>query len=239
MSRFKVLSTKKLDPALLKSLKDGIEITEQEFIAIKPIEENATEERVAGFAKQAKLTVAFTSRHAVEAVEKYLQKDALYIDWNIFCLSGATKQAIEAIPVLKNNVSGEAGNASALAEAIIRKNIKDIVFFCGNKRRDDLPVMLAQADIRVQEVKVYETLETPVITSGDFDGILFFSPSGVQSFFSVNQLSARTVCFAIGSTTAETIAGFTKNEIIISDSPVQEAIISSVQHYFKNIKSYE
>jgi uroporphyrinogen-III synthase len=61
----------------------------------------------------------------------------------------------------------------------------------------------------------------------------------VQSFFSVNHLKKSTVCFAIGKTTAESIADFTGNKIITSESPSQEMMIASVQNYFQNINCYE
>jgi uroporphyrinogen-III synthase len=86
---------------------------------------------------------------------------------------------------------------------------------------------------------IYETIETPQVSTEDIDGILFFSPSAVQSFFSVNQLKKETVCFSIGYTTAESVAGFTDNRIIISEAPSQEMILASVHFYFANKACYE
>ena len=96
---------------------------------------------------------------------------------------------------------------------------------------------MKSAGIKVHEVVVYETVETPVIANDDFDGILFFSPSAVQSFFSVNQLKNSDVCFAIGQTTAESIAAFAKNKIFISKTTSQEALLQEVINYFKSMVS--
>ena len=98
-----------------------------------------------------------------------------------------------------------------------------------------MPNILKEAGIKVHEVVVYETIETPIVATVDFDAILFFSPSAVQSFFSVNQIKKTTVCFAIGRTTASSIADFTDNKIVVSESPGQEMILASVNFYFQNL----
>ena len=90
----------------------------------------------------------------------------------------------------------------------------------------------------VHEIIVYETVETPVTAIENIDGILFFSPSAVNSFFSVNQLNANTVCFAIGNTTAEAIAGFTGNKIITSEYTSQEMMLASLIKTYKTQKPY-
>lgn len=72
--------------------------------------------------------------------------------------------------------------------AIIRGDLKNsllrkIVFFCGNKRLQTIPEKLANNGIAVEEVIVYETIETAANIKKQYDGILFYSPSAVQSFF--------------------------------------------------------
>jgi uroporphyrinogen-III synthase len=82
---------------------------------------------------------------------------------------------------------------------------------------------------------VYETLETPVEIPGPLDAVLFFSPSAVNSFFSKNQLEKNTACFAIGATTARTIASYTANKIISSEVPDQSVLVQALRTYFHNI----
>jgi uroporphyrinogen-III synthase len=242
MNRFKILSTKILKPSLLEQVKESnVVITEQDFISIKPVLSEELHKHVIDLAATGIQTIALTSKNAVEVLDMYMHVGDIYyaVDWKIFCLSGATKQAVSDAPFLEKNIIGEAENAADLAKEIIRQDAKEIIFFCGSKRRDDLPGILKKAGIVVHEVVLYETLETPEIVTKDFDGVMFFSPSAVQSFFSTNQLSVHTVCFAIGNTTAEAIASFTNNKIIISESPGQEMLLSSVQFYFQNINCYE
>jgi uroporphyrinogen-III synthase len=243
MAKYKILSTKKLEPSLVESAQQqDIAITEQEFISIHPIWTKEKEKEVLDIISSGKAGyVAFTSANAVIPFEKYFhQQDTYYVvNWKIFCLSGATKDAIMLSPLIEKNIVDTAASATALAEKIIAHGIPELVFFCGDKRREELPSTLRKAGITVHEVVVYETIDTPVITTNDTDGILFFSPSAVRSFFSVNQLKPHTVCFAIGQTTADAIADVTDNRIIISEAPSQEMMLASVQFYFKNLNCYE
>jgi uroporphyrinogen-III synthase len=242
MNRFHILSTKKLKPSVLEKLEESnIEIIEKEFISIKPIVDKELHQQIAAFASRGVQTIALTSKNAVEVLNLCMHTADTYftINWNIFCLSGATRQAVLDAPLLDSNIAGEADNAAELAKKIIAKDVREIIFFCGNKRRDELPDLLGKAGVSVHEVVLYETLETPVVITSKLDGILFFSPSAAESFFSVNQLSDHTVCFAIGNTTAEAIRRFVRNKIITSESPGQEMMLSTVQFYFQNINCYE
>jgi uroporphyrinogen-III synthase len=117
------------------------------------------------------------------------------------------------------------------------KSVKQIVFFCGNQRRDLLPVQLKKNGIDVEELIVYKTIEKPQTVSKKYDGILFFSPSGVRSFFSKNELKKQTIIFAIGKTTAEEVNIFSKNKTMISEYPDAEKLITSVIKYFSAIKT--
>lgn len=236
MAKYKVLSTKKLEPSLIElAKKNDIEIIEQEFISINPIRNQETFNRILGFINGKILNIALTSTNAVDALNSYMHFNDTYLvaDWNIFCLSGKTKEAVMNALLLRKNIAGEASNATELAGEIISKGVKEIVFFCSDKRRDELPTTLKNANIKVHEVIVYETTETPVTVSNDFDAVLFFSPSGVQSFFSANELNEDSVCFAIGRTTATSIATYTQNKIINSIIPDPKMMIEEAIEYFK------
>jgi uroporphyrinogen-III synthase len=239
---FKVLSTKKLEPSLIqKARQKGIEIIEQEAISVNPILSKEKQDEVKFWVLNQDIHyVIFTSANSVEAVKGYLKKEDNWftVNWKVFCIGGKTKEALSSF-IHADNILATADYGKDLAEKIVETGVKEVVFFCGNKRRDELPAMLKDAGVNVHEVVVYETIETPVVATDDVHGILFFSPSAVQSFFSVNQLKKDVVCFAIGQTTADSITGFTDNKIIISESPSQEMMLASVQVYFQNINCYE
>ena len=92
--------------------------------------------------------------------------------------------------------------------------------------------MLRQRGIDVNEIIVYQTINLPHKIEQEYHGILFFSPSAVQSFFQKNKLSDTTILFAIGNTTANEIKKFTNNKIIISDSPGKENLVGKMVEYF-------
>lgn len=236
MAKHKVLSTKKLEPSLIAQAKEhDIEIVEQEFITIQPIVSKEKQEEISHWLMNKNIDIVFTSANAVEMVKNYLNKNSHH---NFFCISGKTRSTLLSF-ISNEQIKATAEYGKELAHKIVEHQIKEIVFFCGNKRRDELPAILKEAGINVHEAIVYETVETPVITTNDIDAVLFFSPSAVQSFFSVNQVKKNTVCFAIGQTTANSIADFADNRIIVSESPDQKTLLASVHFYFQNIDCYE
>lgn len=176
-------------------------------------------------------TVIFTSRNAVDAVHAHLQNKKPA--WKIFSVGNLTSSLVKKI-FNEEAVTGVAGNAQALAEKIIsHKNFtNEVYFFCGDKRRDELPALLAEHNIAVHEVEVYTTTILQHTIKKDYDGILFFSPSAVKGFFENNAVKGKTVLFAIGDTTAEEIKMFSKNKIIVSDNPGKQDLIDKATEYF-------
>ena len=173
--------------------------------------------------------------NAAEAVIQQLKKTKIQPDWNFYCLGGTTKKII-ADYFGENKIKSVANNANDLADEVIGNKQTSVVFFCGNIRRDELPDKLKQHHIAVEEVIVYETIETAQLIKKNYDGILFFSPSAVNSFFSINQLPDQTIVFAIGNTTAYSIKEFCKNPVVISDQPDKESLLQTAIDYFEQIK---
>lgn len=81
---------------------------------------------------------------------------------------------------------------------------REFTFFCGNLRRNTLPNALQLASIKYAEIEVYETILQPQRISTPLDGILFYSPSGVESYFNSNDYNNETL-FCIGTTTANAL----------------------------------
>ena len=124
--------------------------------------------------------------------------------------------------LIEENFGGDkivatAENAQRLGERLIDDGVNDVVFFCGNIRRDELPNKMRSEGGKIEEVIVYETEETPSKLTRDYDGILFFSPSAVQAFFSSNKPAKHTVLFAIGKTTEEAIRQNKGRNIVVAN----------------------
>jgi uroporphyrinogen-III synthase len=230
MTKHKILSTKKLEPSLAALARQNLELTEENFISIQAIDTQEKHKEIGRWMQAHQTCAAFTSANAVTALTAFTHAAP---NWKIFCLSGKTKQTL-AQPEFRylGTIIDTAVNATDLAKTIIANNIKELLFFCGDRRRDALPAILQASGVIVHEVIVYQTVETPVRNEEDTDGILFFSPSAVESFFSVNTPAPTTVCFATGSTTAESLASVTANRIITSPEPGQQAMLATVNKYF-------
>lgn len=234
MTRFEVLSTKKLVPEIIEQAKHhDIIISEMDFISVNPIMTSIKWNEVFSRIGNKIIGVVFTSAHAVNTVKKYINPNVNPdgIGWKIFCLSGKTKKAVEAAEGSLGTIAATAENAALLANIIIKQEVKELVFFCSDQRRDELPHILQQNGIVVHEVIVYQTVETPKKMEREFEAILFFSPSAVRSFFSVNQLNENIVCFAIGTSTATAIASFVTNMVFVSESPEQEGMLKAIVQF--------
>jgi uroporphyrinogen-III synthase len=172
----------------------------------------------------------FTSVNAVNAVKRWLPGPLPNL--RIYCIGGATYQEVARV-FGEKAVVGKAGSAAGLAE-LIRNREKEIIFFCGDKRREELPSLLREAGLAVTEKTVYRTVQTPQKVERTYDGIAFFSPSAVESFFSVNVIAAGTPLFAIGPTTAAAIRAACPNPVITGEEPDKVKLVRQMTDHFLN-----
>jgi uroporphyrinogen-III synthase len=230
-NKISILSTRPLETALLEAAKaKDVQIDIVSFIDTSPALTAGIKDEVVKIIKQP-TAVVFTSMNAVSSVAAYINGDKP--DWNIFCIGNTTRQ-LAARYFGEQSIHTVGNNASDLADKMITgKQIKQVVFFCGDQRREELPGKLRQNGIAVQEVIVYHTISTPHKIDKAYDGILFFSPSAVQSFFYANAILASTVLFAIGQTTADAIKSFTDNLIIESERPGKDELVKKMFQFFK------
>jgi uroporphyrinogen-III synthase len=234
-NNIKILCTRPLDLQLIGKAEDhGIHITALPFIEIKPDVSSSFTQLVLHFASQ-KVNVVFTSVNAVESVAKHIEENPA---WKIFCMGGITKDAVSK-QFGESFIVASAKNASLLARKIIKENVKEIIFFCGDQRLDDLPETLRSNNIRVHEVIAYHTLQTPHFLEEDYSSIMFFSPTAVHSFFSVNTIPTDIVLFSIGKTTTATIQTYCVNKVVTSDWPGQESLLEKIFEYYKKLSSGE
>jgi uroporphyrinogen-III synthase len=225
-----ILCTRPLDqPLIEKAARKNIYIDVVPFIETAPLLDDETLQQVKTFSLDP-IVAVFTSVNAVEAV--IAQFSLLKPSWQIFCMGGATKQLVYDF-FGEASVTGTARNASLLAEKIIsHKTVKEVVFFCGEQRMDDLPETLQRHGITVKEVPVYTTIQTPVAIEKNYDGVIFFSPSAVHSFFSLNTVPVEVVLFAIGKTTTATIQTYCTNKVVTSEWPGKEQMVDLAIQYF-------
>lgn len=165
----------------------------------------------------------FTSQNAVQS---FLldPKSADLKSKNVFCVGLKTKIMLSESGF---NVIAYTGYAEDLAEIItLIYSSESYTFFSGNLRRETLPKALKEAKIKFNEIQVYETTLTPEKIKTPVEAILFFSPSGIESYLKENTIKNET-CFCIGTTTSSALEGITKN-VIVAPQPTIEDVIEEV-----------
>ncbi|MDN3678368.1 uroporphyrinogen-III synthase [Flavobacterium paronense] len=169
----------------------------------------------------------FTSQNAVESVLRN-NKIAEIKTKKCFCVGEKTKA------ILKQNdfqVIEYSDYAAELASIICNQYSKNsFTFFCGTIRRDVLPEALQLAKIKLNEFEVYETLLTSYKIDFVPNGILFFSPSAVESYLQENKIEDE-ICFCIGNTTAEALKYVTPNIIIANQPNIENTTMKSIEYY--------
>jgi uroporphyrinogen-III synthase len=224
--RYYILSTAALPFERIGHIPESVDIKVLPFIKIISSPTVELKPNVEEFASD-KQNVVFTSAHAARIVAECLKSKP---DWKIYCIRKETRLVVEKL-YGSDSISGYAENALSLSQNIIADGIKEAIFFCGDQRMDILPDMMKKNGINLKELIVYETRLTPVELKESPDAILFFSPTAVRSFFSVNTLQDNTRIFAMGRTTAAALTNFTSNDIIISQESDKAYVLNMAVEY--------
>lgn len=224
----RVLSTK-----ILKSnqkqflLNAGLKVVEANFISIEfyPVEIKNTKENL-----------IFTSQNSVTSVLRTSEVANLQSK-PVFCVGIKTKDLLE-----KNGfeVLEFTNYAAELVEILGSKySERNYTFFSGNLRHETIPQGLKDHNISFNEVEVYKTVLSPQKIQSSAEAILFFSPSGVESYLIKNTFEDNQQYFCIGTTTSQALLDRNVSEDRIHIATVQtvENTIIQVINYYKTPKS--
>jgi uroporphyrinogen-III synthase len=231
-NKHSILSTQSLSQELVaKAAEEGLAIHILPFIDKTPILTEDLKKKISRLTESS-IHVAFTSQYALEIIIGQLA--GRIPPWTIYTTGPVTSRMVERY-FGASAIAAIAASASDLANSIIASgNISDIVFFSGKQRRNTLPERLAAQQIRVDEIAVYDTVASSQKIAEHFDGIFFFSPSAVHSFFAEHTVPDGSLLFAIGKTTSSAIAAYWKGEIMLGASPDKEQLIQQAIDYFHN-----
>jgi len=215
-----IYSTKILSKNQIKSVDSKFGVEMSDFITTR---ENRLKPMVV---KNSIKNVVFTSQKAVDALLSNFS--AVELDFkNIYCVGKRTKRLIEKHIGKVNQVEN---SAEKLANFLVDNlEEKEVTFFCGNLRREDLPTILEENNIALNEVECYKTNLTPRKLDKKYAGILFFSPSGIESYLKENK-SNTSVAFCIGDTTGNEAQKYFEN-VVVSKLPTVESVIKAVNEY--------
>lgn len=217
-SQINILSTKHLLEHQKNELKNFL-VDEANFIEIQYSSDISTVPNLSH--------VIFTSKNAVIGFLKNFDRNKLNFE-NVYCVGDKTSQFLQEQGI---DVLLKMNSAKELALEIVKnKNFKAVTFFCGNLRRNELPQILSEEGITVNEVEVYKTKFKLVKLEKKYNAVLFFSPSSIKSYIE-SKNSTNSIAFCIGNTTANEAINYFDN-VFIADEPTVENVIKSVNQYF-------
>ena len=170
--------------------------------------------------------VILTSKNAVEALTTNFAAAELQFE-NIYCVGRRTKRLIEKkIGPVKHAEK----NAKSLANYLIEYlEGTEVTYFCSDLRLDTLPEVLKKNHIKVNEVEAYQTKYDGVKLESTVEGVMFYSPSTVESFVQSNKKDI--IAFCIGETTAKE-AKKHFSDVRIAKVPTVESVIELVNAHY-------
>ena len=214
MLEFRLLSTKCLSVEQKNRLiQTGVSYSCWDFIKSTPTNFKADPENK---------SLIFSSQNAVKSVFNQFR----FRGNNCYCVGGKTQKLLEENG---QKVVKMTQNASILADFILKNTKKEpFLFFTGNQRMPAIEAAFARENRSLEVVETY-TSSTQPKAMGNYDAVLFYSPSGVESYLQNNSLADST-SFAIGETTAQSLKKYTDN-IITATQPTIEHLIAAVRKY--------
>jgi hydroxymethylbilane synthase len=170
--------------------------------------------------------VIITSKNGVEALLHNFSPTELQFK-NIYCVGRRTKRMIEK---RIGKVKHTEANAKKLAEYLVEYiEGTEVIYFCSDLRLDDLPNILSENNIKVNEVEAYQTKFDADKIESSLDGVMFYSPSTVESYLKQNK--AAGIAFCIGETTANVARQFFE-DVRVAKVPTVESVIELVNENY-------
>lgn len=184
-----------------------------EYSAIKRIPTYSTDFFQDFSAKNVIITSPFTAR--------ILLKEQPSIE-NLFVVGGKTSKQLAPY----YNIKEVANYGKELAGIIVDQySLEKFTFLCGNLRKDEIPLLLNNFNISYYEKQLYKTTYNTKHIPGNFDAVIFCSPSAVDSYFKANQPELKTTYICIGTSTAKKALEFTNQIKIASRTSMESCII--------------
>ncbi|TYA52291.1 hydroxymethylbilane synthase [Formosa maritima] len=167
-----------------------------------------------------------TSKNAVEAILTNCPAEDLKFE-NIYCVGRRTKRMVEK---RIGKVTHSENNAKDLANYLVEYiDGTEVTYFCSDLRLDYLPIILGENNIKVNEIEAYQTKYDAIEVDKNIEGVMFYSPSTVQSYIKKNH--ANGVAFCIGESTALEAKKHFK-DVRVAKIPTVESVIELVNEHY-------
>ena len=215
-----VVSTKSLTDDQRLLLSDNVVVKSDDFIKISL-------NRIHPYLLNKEIkNVIITSKNAVEALLTNYSAIELQFK-NIYCVGRRTKRLIEK---KIGKVKHSENNAKKLADHLIEfLEGTEVTYFCSDLRLDTLPEILSENHIKVNEIEAYQTKYDGFKVEDSVEGVMFYSPSTVESFVKKNH--KEVIAFCIGETTAKE-ARKHFDDVRVAKVPTVESVIELVNEHY-------
>lgn len=211
----RILSTKKLSEAQQQLLLNtSHSLVHYDAIKITALTENFPEQPI----KNAIVTSQNTAKLIIE--------NKFQID-KVFCVGEKTAGLL-----YKNNykVALVCEYASKLATIITENYVdQDFSLICSEQRLETIPNKFSEEKLKLQEFHIYQTTSRHQKFEKNFDVVLFYSPSGIQSFFEANPKMTSIQAVCIGTTTAKAAENYVEKVAYSSQTSVESVIVKAVK----------
>lgn len=170
--------------------------------------------------------VVITSKNAVEAILTNCPAEDLQFE-NIYCVGRRTKRMVEK---RIGKVTHSENTAKDLANHLVEfLEGTEVTYFCSDLRLDYLPMILSENKIKVNEIEAYQTKYDAIEVDKNIEGVMFYSPSTVQSYIKKNH--ANGIAFCIGESTALEAKKHFK-DVRVAKVPTVESVIELVNEHY-------
>lgn len=218
--RTNVYSTKSLTETQRLLFKDKVHVESADFIKF------SLNRIPARLLKNQIENVIITSKNAVESLITNYSATELQFK-NIYCVGRRTKRLVEQ---KIGKVAHVENSAKKLADYLVEfMEGTEVTYFCSDLRLDDLPNILEENHIKVNEIEAYQTKFDGIKVIDSVESVMFFSPSAVNSFLQINNTDV--IAFCIGESTANEAKKHFK-DVRVAKMPSVESVIELVNEHY-------
>ncbi len=147
---------------------------------------------------------------------------------NIYCVGRKTRRLIQK---KIGKVAHFENNARDLANYLVEFiEGTEVTYFHGNLSLEELPKILEENNITVNAIEAYQTKLSGKQIDDTVEGILFYSPSAIESYLINNKPDK--VAYCIGETTATEARKHFK-EVKVAKIPDVESVIDLVNEDYR------
>jgi len=173
-----------------------------------------------------------SSQNAVAALKEYWhrQDEKILLNAQWFCVGEQTANALADLGI---KVTAQAENAAALIEDHLKPLQTKPLWLTGVRKTAALEHFIREKGCDYMDC--YMTRAVEKTFSNTFDAVLFFSPSGIDSYLKYNALSDSTLACCIGETTAEAVKAHSSNLLVSKKAGAMHLAVEVINHFKKEL----